>query len=437
MKVGEAGEAFFVFEVDPETADKDGIPADLVTSPVLSAMTSPIAAPSDDADGRPGVSRSSTADVEELDLGEAKTSVAHGEESAASTTTGSRRSDSSAATTPEDARSEAGTARSPSPDQEKLQENKHPDAAHIDKPGDLPVPEDSGQSGSGPVAGSGSLLDSVGDAASRAGGAITSVIKGSVGVSAGDKFKHENGSPTGKLDESGPSEGKEDLQQQDEDNPPEHGEADKANETEMERLEREMRDQAEELIQAEREARRLETLHAAGKSLLPEDQANDAEKEKSAKKSNTEEAYPAPFGEGTKENLRASSTMDIDALKGGNGSGTRPVAQAEHFHHLDGMRFDTVSADGKTLSAADTDVRNLKAALSAKREEIESLKKKMKGESKRKSGSGQHTSEQKEELNKVPLSHIRDGKRYHSSRLLQKLTSCLQRTSRLTWMATR
>lgn len=83
MKVGNEGEAFFVFETD---ADDPNIPPEMVTSPVLSAASSPLLppVPSEDitfvppADGRgeyedevtPHHSRA--ASLDDLDLGEAQ-----------------------------------------------------------------------------------------------------------------------------------------------------------------------------------------------------------------------------------------------------------------------------------------------------------------------------------------------------------------------------
>ncbi|KAK0551263.1 lipin Ned1 [Tilletia horrida] len=71
MKVGETGEAFFVLEVDEE--DSDAIPDALVTSPLLSAASSPSATPS--FGGPEDSSQDEGAyDVEPLDLGAAAVS---------------------------------------------------------------------------------------------------------------------------------------------------------------------------------------------------------------------------------------------------------------------------------------------------------------------------------------------------------------------------
>lgn len=50
MKVGNEGEAFFVFETEAVDEDQQVIPPEMVTSPVLSAASSPVLSPTDAAD---------------------------------------------------------------------------------------------------------------------------------------------------------------------------------------------------------------------------------------------------------------------------------------------------------------------------------------------------------------------------------------------------
>lgn len=52
MKVGEAGEAFFVLELDDQSYGNESIPEDLVTSPILSAASSPTLSATEGQEGR-------------------------------------------------------------------------------------------------------------------------------------------------------------------------------------------------------------------------------------------------------------------------------------------------------------------------------------------------------------------------------------------------
>ena len=416
MKVGEAGEAFFVFEVDPE--GEGGVPPDLVTSPVLSAMTSPVPEATISSSGHDlPVRSSSTADVESLDLGEPALGSQPGSTVDSASGTSASEDRRTSITTPDYAGSDDGTARSPSP--ELISTSSKPDATQLkenkdasdDQPGDLPLPADSGPTGSGPHAGSGSLLDSVGDAASRASGAITNVIKGSIGVSAGTQLEggdgegDDDGSKAGRKldgadDEHHPSEGKEKLQEADDDHPPEHGKANKGRETDMERLEREMRDQTEQLIKAEREAKKLEELFHR-QTLRKESE----EEEPTSHAGEVEEAYPAPFGEAGKEGIRPSNELDLTK---GPSMGTFPVSQAAHVDFLGGQRHDPIVAEnGHSVHAAQIDVRTVKADLEANKKAYKDLKQKL-SKSDEDKEPGTKEKERKAELNRLPVNQLKE-----------------------------
>ncbi|KDN51985.1 LNS2-domain-containing protein [Tilletiaria anomala UBC 951] len=443
MKVGEAGEAFFVFEADPETA-----PPDLVTSPVLSATMSPISGPAqangDEAFTPIPLERSSTADVEALDLGEPVVrmdGIATGCGAVADSASPGAMADSDSGAcaseemnhadtviTPEDTGSEAGTARSPSPTlsqpnqgaappqeptREQLSSNKRPLPEQQGVPGDLPLTSDSGPTGSGPHAGSGSALESVGGATSRAGGALRSI-----GISAADNLNDGNdgdskgdAAPTASELDGGhgrgegtsnePSESKENLQQDDEQHPPLHRHADVHRETELGKLEREMRDHAEKLIKAEMEATRLEqhlseqAVDALALGGAATREGADAE----AFGDKSDDAYPAPFGEGTTHNLRPSAKFSITTSSTGASTtqasslslplltpadssasnattlpATYPVAQsAKSF--LDGLADESMSRGLKDISAAKQAViSSIRADLEAKKKRYEALK---------------------------------------------------------------
>jgi len=96
MKVGETGEAFFVLEVDDN--DSAEIPDALVTSPILSAASSPGATPSFDVTSLDD-SNAGVFDVEPLDLGAAAVSPAEVQATRAATQAAVARSEESHAAT--------------------------------------------------------------------------------------------------------------------------------------------------------------------------------------------------------------------------------------------------------------------------------------------------------------------------------------------------
>ncbi|KAJ1022462.1 hypothetical protein NDA16_003451 [Ustilago loliicola] len=140
----ERGEAFFVLEIDDDE-ERNNIPDDLVTSPILSAASSPISA-AEDVGGNP--ENGGEPEVEPLELGEAEA-------------------------LPDDVPTNIDQDNPEDLDQNskaKLKENKQ--SGQPDDQGDLNVPSDSTKTGSGSAAGSDSLLDKVGSAASKASGVI-------------------------------------------------------------------------------------------------------------------------------------------------------------------------------------------------------------------------------------------------------------------------
>lgn len=227
MKVGEAGEAFFVLELD-EDEQRQGIPDDLVTSPILSAASSPMVEPAsdeanqrqqqnsnqqqqrrDEDDGLIDVSAPRKFIEEDyvppLDLGSAT----------GSGTTSSAQSMSSPQLAPPASTSRQGTdtvslsgsdmdsrsaqtrnsvdtavtspslrGQSPSSSNDRNKPSAE-GASFASTGGSHPHPHESGQSGSGPAAGPSSLLGSMGTAASKASGAIgaagRSVVPSSLG----------------------------------------------------------------------------------------------------------------------------------------------------------------------------------------------------------------------------------------------------------------
>ncbi|PWN90511.1 LNS2-domain-containing protein [Acaromyces ingoldii] len=223
MKVGEAGEAFFVLELDDDE-QRQGIPDDLVTSPILSATTSPAIEPSDEPQEGDGDLIPVSAPrkfIEEdyvppLDLGGAASSSAHSSSSSsqqhqhkqsnasarAGTDTVSlsesdmdarsaqtRYSVDTAVTSPSlrsqspsknDTSSDAAAAAAAAASQSDSQTPAPPPTS-----GSHSHPHESGHSGSGPAAGPSSILDSMGAAASKASGAIgaagRSVVPSSLG----------------------------------------------------------------------------------------------------------------------------------------------------------------------------------------------------------------------------------------------------------------
>lgn len=374
MKVGEQGEAFFVVEIDEE---ENAIPDDLVTSPILSASASPLASPGfqgADAPGQSGqaggissVSGVGSTYVEPLDLDDSRTSTAAaggagGSASPALDLEEAQESDadarSAALTVATSATSDTGitspsSSRSPSTDKEGLGEYKP--SGRSDSP-DLEVPSDSGLHGSGPSAGSSSLLGHLGHAASRAGGAIGAASR-AVGVSATanprlDKLARRSsrlslGGRTGAPVDEEKGDAHEydpgyDLPEQQRQQPGEGKSA--APSTETEKLEQEMMSQTDELIKAEEDL-----LESAQKD---HGQGEDGDNRRSSLASQAslsgEESYPAPFGSRANAKEIAAARSPVRS-----GSNTYPVSQADHSQFLAGRRVSGI-AHGNEIGISPT-----------------------------------------------------------------------------------
>ncbi|PWY98213.1 LNS2-domain-containing protein [Testicularia cyperi] len=301
MKVGEAGEAFFVLEIDDED-ELNRIPADLVTSPILSAASSPIGGePIDDKAAK-------SSEVEPLDLGESRADV-----------------DSAAGSADRNSR-------------QKLRENK--ESGEPDDAGDLNVPGDSTKTGSGAAAGSDSLLDRVGSAASKASGVIGAAGRAVMGTSGnprldkaadrvqrseptdiqtGTAVDEDRGDAHEYEPEQGGPEGK--KRQQRQEDAPHSGEKPM---TETERLEKQIRERAFAVIQDEIDV----SADGAGAQ---------------AEVDSSEEAYPAPFGLEAHKRDKLSKTASVDSIR--------------HSEYLDGKHLKPIpiGKNGKTLDPAMTD----------------------------------------------------------------------------------
>ncbi|CBQ73864.1 related to SMP2 protein, involved in plasmid maintenance, respiration and cell proliferation [Sporisorium reilianum SRZ2] len=308
MKVSDSGEAFFVLEIDDED-ERNNIPDDLVTSPILSAASSPITSPEDGGDAD---APDASAEVEPLELGDAEQLPASSLESDQDEHTNS-------------------TA--------KLKENKQ--SGHPDDQGDLNVPYDSTKTGSGSAAGSDSLLDKVGSAASKASGVLGAAGRAVMSGSnprldkAADKEQHSDstdkmtGAPVDQdrpdahsyQPEQGGPQGKKRQEAQDEAGA---SSTQQQPRSETERLEAQLQQKAMEVVEDEAQS------------------DHDHDNESILSIGSGEEAYPAPFG--------ASSDA---ATK----SKTKSVASSHHSEYLGGKRLKPVPiGDGhKTLDPAMTD----------------------------------------------------------------------------------
>ncbi|SYW74949.1 related to SMP2 protein, involved in plasmid maintenance, respiration and cell proliferation [Ustilago bromivora] len=295
MKVGHSGEAFFVLQIDDDE-ERRRIPDEMVTSPIISAAGSPIV-------GEQVGEEAFGDEVEPLVLGEAE------------------RPDDVPTNIDED-------------NPEDMDANSSQNLRR-----DLSVPDDSTKTGSGGAAGSDSLLDKVGSAASKASGVIGAAGRAVIGGSGNprldktaEKAQREDGTeqPTGapvdqdRQDahqyepEDAGSRGKkrqeaaqEDAGKKERGTPP----------NEMQNLEQELRNKAFAVVQGETDA---------------EAQADEGGDE-------GEEAYPAPFGAGSRS-LSRSKTQAVDSIR--------------HSEYLAGKRMKPVPiADegGKTIDPAMTD----------------------------------------------------------------------------------
>lgn len=311
MKVGDSGEAFFVLEIDDED-ERNNIPADLVTSPILSAAASPIASPQDD---RNADAPSGMAEVEPLELGEAEQSF-------------------------DPPVVNLGAADADHNSKAKLKENKC--SGQPNEQGDLNVPSDSTKTGSGAAAGSDSLLDKVGTAASRASGVIGAA--GRVVMGGGnnprldksaehsqrnDETDNMTGAPVDEdhndahqyEPEQGGPQGK--KRQEAQDTAGDSASHDQpVNETE--KLEKQLQDKALEVVEDEARS----DHDGDGDSILSMDTG--------------EEAYPAPFGAGSDAKTRSK---------------TQAVASIHHSEYLGGKRLKPVPVGNgdRTIDPAMTD----------------------------------------------------------------------------------
>lgn len=378
MKIGEQGEAFFVVEVDDED-ERNQIPDDLVTSPILSATTSPMASPGFEpvppvtSAAQPGDAKIpvSASEVEPLDLGESST---RGKTTEASDTEVSASPKSLSATNKSEESNDTGVT---TPTEERN------DPARSSGDAD-DVPDDSGLSGSGPEAGTSSLLSRFGTAASKAGGAVGAVGR-AVGVK-GDNIRldklaakadraDKDGYHTGahvdndkesahEFDpQSSNPPGKQRQPQADEDTPP--GATDvPANETEA--LEQKMKDRAEKLISDEESllsADRDKRSRDPTKESVGEGPGDTSEGEASSSR-HGEESYPAPFGD---TGAAKSKKLKEPTRQGSN---TFPVAQSDHQQFLAGrrLRSDGTAAEFG-VEPTQVDVRSVEGRIRAAKEQ--------------------------------------------------------------------
>lgn len=321
MKVSDSGEAFFVLEIDDED-ERNNIPADLVTSPILSAASSPIAAPEDSQEG----DGEGSAEVEPLELGEA--------EQLPNVPTNIDLDDDANADS--DGNSKA-----------KLKDNKR--SGEPDDQGDLNVPSDSTKTGSGAAAGSDSLLDRVGSAASRASGVIGAAGRAVIGGSSNPRldktaekaqksddtndmtgapvdedrndaheYEPKQGGPQGKKRQEAQKEAPSESTSNNPDNKPT---------SETERLERQLRDKTFEVVESEAKS----------------DHEGDAASVKSMDSAEGEESYPAPFGTSSAKISSKSKTQGVDSIR--------------HSEYLAGKRLKPVPVgDGnRTIDPAMSD----------------------------------------------------------------------------------
>lgn len=341
MKVGEAGEAFFVVELDAEEANQ-GIPDELVTSPILSATTSPDVtglAPSsmDDvpfdpsSDTHRGVRKLIAEDyVEPLDLG-----VPHGQMQP------SHQSGAKLAS------SETGTIRSGftrSSEDTALTSPSIGGASAMDENTPKSGKKDGAGEGNDKVDEKNTFLENVSSAASKASGVLGAAgasVMPSIAAGGGRNAKLEKLSKQNErrdkasgvvktganvessgsahtMDSNEHSKTKERMQRQDEEHPPNNVE-DARNETE--RLEIQLRDRAQHLVDETIEARKeKENEEEAnnGTEVIDVDSDDDRGSE--------EERYPAPFGGSAR--VKNSSTYS--------------TAQPNHEKHLAGHKLKPV-----------------------------------------------------------------------------------------------
>ncbi|EPQ30036.1 uncharacterized protein PFL1_02154 [Pseudozyma flocculosa PF-1] len=381
MKVADSGEAFFVLEID-DNDERDRIPDDLVTSPILSASASPITSPDLAASQPPdgddqqqfvpassaagGSATTKTSEVEPLDLGESRVAESSGGidldepdiDARSATTVRSGTTAETSITTPSMGRTSSGDAAAgPSTRSPKSDVERETDEAN--DAGDLDVPGDSSRTGSGP-AGSSSLLDKVGTAASKASGALGAAGRAAVGAGTRGNAKLENVARKAQRADGGngaDSAGVDDGQEGHDYEPERGGPAgkrrqqdreqvrdDEAPRSEAERLEQQLKDRATGVIRAEVEA--WEPATVDGNTSAESQRGLDREA------AEAEEHYPEPFGSTTAPRPSAAALAD-KTRKDFEGAAaaraerstqveTYPVATSRHSEYLGGRKLQAV-----------------------------------------------------------------------------------------------
>lgn len=311
MKVGEAGEAFFVLEIDDEE-ERNSIPADLVTSPILSAASSPVTSPedADEADARNG----SVTEVEPLELGQAEQPLAETHESDLTSTDPDRNSKS------------------------KLKENKQ--SGQPNDQGDLNVPFDTSKIGSGAAAGSDSILNKVGSAASKASGVIGAAGMAVIGGTSNARLdktakKAQRSDHANTMTGAPVDEDRADAHHYE----PEQGDA----QGKQRQQEHQGAIESSTFIQPANLTEKLERQLQQKAMEVVEDEAQSLNDEDSILSIDFgEEAYPAPFGASTGSKSKSK---------------TKSVASIHHSEYLGGKRLKPVPiANGnKTIEPAMSD----------------------------------------------------------------------------------
>ncbi|EST09485.1 LNS2, Lipin/Ned1/Smp2 [Kalmanozyma brasiliensis GHG001] len=311
MKVSDSGEAFFVLEIDDED-ERNNIPADLVTSPILSAASSPFTSPEDgDAD----FAQQGSADVEPLELGEAEELPPITHES--------------------DLMSAGFNDNGEENSKEKLKENKQ--SGEPNEEGDLNVPSDSTKTGSGSAAGSDSLLDKVGSAASKASGVLGAAGRAVIGGGANPRLdktaeKAQRSDYTDNMTGAPVDEDREDAHEYE----PEQGGP-------QGKKRQEAQDESATHDEPANETERLEKqLHQKAMKVVEDEAQSDHDSGSIRSLDSGEEAYPAPFGTSRKASSKSK---------------TKSVASIHHSEYLGGKRLKPVPiGDGnRTIDPAMTD----------------------------------------------------------------------------------
>lgn len=377
MKVGEAGEAFFVLELGEDEANGE-IPDDLVTSPIISAASSPvvIAEEKSAASKSEEEERSESLDdnhhaprkfiaedyVEPLDLGASRAATSQYLNSdLESNETSTIRSGATGASVDTGATSPslsgvAGEAEA-SPEKPAETASKSSSDRSSSVLGNL---ETVASKASGAIGAAGrSVVPSLGSSKSR-NAKLEKVVdkerkqdrlagEGStgaeVGETEGETSAHEFQSERG-------ADGVSRMQRQDADKPTGSGGKPK---TEMETLEAHMRERAEDLVATTVQAR--EEKRKSASASLPSSSPEQEQMRTSADL--MEESYPAPFGGSSSETPVASTE-------------TAPTTQPDHATFLAGKRLEPVESGvlGKSsMHPAQVDSRTIRGRLKKWEEE--------------------------------------------------------------------